>query len=129
MTCNSKLYAIGGYDGICNLSSVEFYDPDTNQWTLVASMGAHEGVVGVGVLPDDVDLEQNGQDENEKTFSSCGQVPLKTYNGVANQSSFANCVNKPLMKNYYSLMEEEEEENKQFQSIINQSNNNFINNQ
>ncbi len=127
MTCNSKLYAIGGYDGTCNLSSVEFYDPETNQWTLVASMGAHEGVVGVGVLPDDVDLGRNSEEENERSFSCSVQVPFKVYNGGSNQSSFANSVNKPLMKNYYSLMEEEEEEN-QFQSMINQ-NTNFIKNQ
>ena len=46
-----KLYAIGGYDGASNLSSVEVYVPDTDTWTFVKEMCAHEGGVGVGVLP------------------------------------------------------------------------------
>ena len=46
-----KLYAIGGYDGVTNLSTVEVYNPETNQWEFVASMCAHEGGVGVGVIP------------------------------------------------------------------------------
>lgn len=46
-----KLYAIGGYDGTSNLSTVEMYSPESNRWTFVASMCAHEGGVGVGVIP------------------------------------------------------------------------------
>ncbi|XP_066601268.1 kelch-like protein 18 isoform X2 [Prorops nasuta] len=46
-----KLWAIGGYDGISNLSSVEVYDPNTNTWSFAAPMRAHEGGVGVGVIP------------------------------------------------------------------------------
>ncbi|XP_042899946.1 kelch-like protein 18 isoform X2 [Parasteatoda tepidariorum] len=46
-----KLYAIGGYDGTTNLNSVEVYNPETNRWEFVASMCAHEGGVGVGVIP------------------------------------------------------------------------------
>ncbi|XP_066996449.1 kelch-like protein 18 isoform X2 [Anabrus simplex] len=46
-----KLWAIGGYDGVSNLSSVEVYDPSTDSWSFVASMCAHEGGVGVGVIP------------------------------------------------------------------------------
>ena len=46
-----KLYAIGGYDGASNLSSVEVYDPDEDTWKFVKSMCAHEGGVGVGVVP------------------------------------------------------------------------------
>lgn len=46
-----KLYAIGGYDGVTNLSTVEVYNPEANQWDFVASMCAHEGGVGVGVIP------------------------------------------------------------------------------
>ncbi|PNF20208.1 Kelch-like protein 18 [Cryptotermes secundus] len=46
-----KLWAIGGYDGVSNLSTVEVYDPATDSWSFVASMCAHEGGVGVGVIP------------------------------------------------------------------------------
>ena len=46
-----KLWAIGGYDGVSNLSTVEMYDPETNKWKFVAPMFAHEGGVGVGVIP------------------------------------------------------------------------------
>ncbi len=46
-----KLYAIGGYDGVSNLNSVEMYCPEQNAWTFAASMRAHEGGVGVGVIP------------------------------------------------------------------------------
>ena len=46
-----KLWAIGGYDGMKNLSTVEMYDPEKDVWTFVSSMEAHEGGVGVGVIP------------------------------------------------------------------------------
>lgn len=45
-----KLWAIGGYDGISNLSTVEVYDPETDTWSFSSPMCAHEGGVGVGVL-------------------------------------------------------------------------------
>ena len=48
---SGKLYAIGGYDGLKNLNSVEMYDPESNTWSFGASMCAHEGGVGVGVVP------------------------------------------------------------------------------
>ncbi|KAL7645652.1 UNVERIFIED_CONTAM: hypothetical protein RMT77_004038 [Armadillidium vulgare] len=46
-----RLYAIGGYDGVSNLSTVEVYNPETDQWEFITSMCAHEGGVGVGVIP------------------------------------------------------------------------------
>ncbi|XP_052805467.1 kelch-like protein 18 isoform X2 [Mya arenaria] len=46
-----KIYAIGGYDGSTNLSSVEMYDPEKDTWEFVSPMTAHEGGVGVGVVP------------------------------------------------------------------------------
>lgn len=46
-----KLWAIGGYDGVSNLASVEVYDPQSNSWSFVAPMCAHEGGVGAGVIP------------------------------------------------------------------------------
>ncbi|XP_050406648.1 kelch-like protein 18 [Patella vulgata] len=51
-----RLYAIGGYDGITNLNSVEYYDPITDTWKFAKFMSAHEGGVGVGVIP----LEESG---------------------------------------------------------------------
>ena len=50
-----KLYAIGGYDGMKNLSTVEMYDPVFDEWTFANSMESHEGGVGVGVIPVDDD--------------------------------------------------------------------------
>jgi len=44
------LYAVGGHDGITYLKTVEKYDPETNAWTSVASMGARRGGVGVATL-------------------------------------------------------------------------------
>ncbi|ODN04215.1 Kelch-like protein 18 [Orchesella cincta] len=48
-----KLWAIGGYDGASNLSTVEVYDPVKNTWKNAPPMCAHEGGVGVGVIPVD----------------------------------------------------------------------------
>lgn len=45
------LYAIAGYDGISNLSSMETYNVEEDSWSLAASMIAHEGGVGIGVIP------------------------------------------------------------------------------
>ena len=46
-----RLWAIGGYDGMKNLCTVEMYNPETDEWTFVSSMESHEGGVGVGVVP------------------------------------------------------------------------------
>ena len=46
-----RLWAIGGYDGMKNLSTVEMYNPETDEWSFAASMESHEGGVGVGVIP------------------------------------------------------------------------------
>ena len=46
-----RLWAIGGYDGMKNLSTVEMYNPETDEWTFVSSMESHEGGGGVGVIP------------------------------------------------------------------------------
>ena len=32
------LYAIGGFDGMSPLKSMESYNPSTNQWTILADM-------------------------------------------------------------------------------------------
>ena len=62
-----RLWAIGGYDGMKNLSTVsvrntqvltlqllfqvEMYNPEEDSWSFVAGMESHEGGVGVGVIP------------------------------------------------------------------------------
>lgn len=51
LTANlGKLWAVGGYDGLTNLVTVEVYDPTGDQWNYVEPMCAHEGGVGVGVI-------------------------------------------------------------------------------
>lgn len=35
---NGKIYAMGGNNGTRRLYSCEYYNPDTNQWTLFANM-------------------------------------------------------------------------------------------
>lgn len=32
---NNLLYVVGGDDGSCNLASVEFYNPNSDKWTLL----------------------------------------------------------------------------------------------
>lgn len=34
---NGLLYVVGGDDGSCNLSTVEYYNPTTDKWTVVSS--------------------------------------------------------------------------------------------
>ena len=47
-----SLYAVGGYDGASRqcLSSVEKYDPVTDQWELVTDMTVKRSGAGVGVV-------------------------------------------------------------------------------
>ena len=45
-----KIYAIGGYDGGANLSSMEVYDIEKKEWMLALSMSKHYGAVGVAVI-------------------------------------------------------------------------------
>ena len=41
---------MGGHDGINYLKTVEKYNPEADEWTCVASMGARRGGVGVATL-------------------------------------------------------------------------------
>lgn len=45
-----KLYAVGGYDGASRqcLSTVEQYNPATNEWTYVADMSTRRSGAGKG---------------------------------------------------------------------------------
>lgn len=46
-----KLYAVGGYDGASRqcLSTVEQYNPATNEWSYVSDMSTRRS--GAGILP------------------------------------------------------------------------------
>ena len=65
---NGRVFACGGYDGTSFLSSVEFYDPYSNQWQYVASMTQRRSRVSTVTL-------------GGKIFAIGG------YNGAANLSS------------------------------------------
>ncbi len=95
------------------------YDPDVNKWTLVSPMCAHEGVVGVAVLADNITdsnlISENSSDslsssslrnylsQNVNTSSSLSGNPLSaSTNPLSARSHHQH-------NNYYSLMEEEED--------------------
>ena len=46
-----KLIVTGGHDGSSTLSSVEQYDPDTNQWTALAPMSTKRYKHAAGNVP------------------------------------------------------------------------------
>ena len=48
---SSRIYAIGGYDGVSNLNSVEVYDLERGAWSAAVPMTRHQGGVGVAVVP------------------------------------------------------------------------------
>jgi len=45
-----KVYICGGFDGASSLNSVEMYDPEMDEWTMVSSMEKHRSASGVVVL-------------------------------------------------------------------------------
>lgn len=47
---NNLLYVVGGDDGSCNLASVEFYNPNSDKWTLLPTcMSTGRSYAGVNV--------------------------------------------------------------------------------
>lgn len=44
------IYAVGGHDGWSYLNTVERWDPQSQQWTFVASMSIARSTVGVAAL-------------------------------------------------------------------------------
>lgn len=48
---SNQIYAIGGYDGLANLSSVEVYNPETEEWKPAPPLMRHQGGVVVAVIP------------------------------------------------------------------------------
>uniref|UniRef100_A0A8C4I7W6 Kelch-like family member 2 n=1 Tax=Dicentrarchus labrax TaxID=13489 RepID=A0A8C4I7W6_DICLA len=50
-TVNNLLYVVGGDDGSCNLASVEFYNPNSDKWTLLPTcMSTGRSYAGVTVI-------------------------------------------------------------------------------
>ncbi|XP_023218011.1 kelch-like protein 18 [Centruroides sculpturatus] len=41
------LYVCGGYDGVSSLNTVECYNPDKDEWTMVTSKSKHRSAAGV----------------------------------------------------------------------------------
>jgi kelch-like protein 18 len=44
---NDCLYVCGGYDGVTSLNTVECYQPDKDEWSVVARMIKHRSAGGV----------------------------------------------------------------------------------
>ena len=44
------LFAVGGFDGVNRLSTVECYDPEKDEWRMVASMNTVRSGAGMSVL-------------------------------------------------------------------------------
>jgi len=44
------VYAIGGYDGSSQLSSVERYDVSSDQWTMITAMNCARSALGVSIV-------------------------------------------------------------------------------
>ncbi|KAF2897552.1 hypothetical protein ILUMI_08620 [Ignelater luminosus] len=47
---NSKVYAVGGFNGSLRVRTVDVYDPIIDQWSTCASMEARRSTLGVAVL-------------------------------------------------------------------------------
>ncbi len=85
---------------------------------MVSPMCAHEGVVGVGVLPNDVDsLPFNNQQQTIKKDNTLDTVRNQQFISASSQAPFS-ANNKPILNSYYSLMEEEEEDENQYSTLI-----------
>ena len=48
-TVNRLMYAVGGFDGVNRLRSVECFDPETNEWRFVAPMNVTRSGAGNGL--------------------------------------------------------------------------------
>ena len=93
---------------------------------MVTPMCAHEGVVGVGVLPNDVDLS-HGQQQQKETFKkdlfveNVNSTNAARSSQIIQSSSQAPFAANTKLSSYYSLMEEEEEDENQFSTLISPS--------
>ena len=73
-----KVYICGGFDGASSLNSVETYDPETNEWTMISSMEKHRSASGVVVL--DSQIYAIGGHDGLSIFDSVGFSLGITYN-------------------------------------------------
>lgn len=47
---NRHVYALGGYNGVAQLNSVERYCPIEDRWTLITPMNEHRSALSVAVV-------------------------------------------------------------------------------
>uniref|UniRef100_A0A3Q3JSM2 Kelch-like protein 20 n=1 Tax=Monopterus albus TaxID=43700 RepID=A0A3Q3JSM2_MONAL len=73
--CGEVLFAVGGWCSGDAISSVERYDPQTNEWRMVASMSKRRCGVGVSVL-DDLLYAVGGHDGSSylNSVERCGMI-------------------------------------------------------
>lgn len=67
-----KLFICGGYDGVTSLNSVEVYDLNVDQWTMVSSMEKHRSAAGLVVL--DAKIYAIGGHDGLSIFDSVSEV-------------------------------------------------------
>ena len=53
---NDKVFIVGGFTGDGVLPSVEFYDPQTNVWTVVSGRRSHSSQAGILSRSDQVPI-------------------------------------------------------------------------
>lgn len=54
ITCSLQVYICGGFNGAECLSTAECYNPETDRWTMIASMGTRRSGIGVIAYADHV---------------------------------------------------------------------------
>jgi len=47
---SGKLYAVGGYDGMALLDSIECFDAVNDEWSVISTMGTSRCDMGAAVL-------------------------------------------------------------------------------
>jgi len=75
-----KVYICGGFDGTSSLNSVEIYDPETDEWTMISSMEKHRSASGVVVV--DGQIYAIGGHDGLSIFDSvclCLSISCKAY--------------------------------------------------
>jgi len=69
-----KVYICGGFDGTSSLNSVEMFEPETDEWTMISSMEKHRSAAGVVVL--DGQIYAIGGHDGLSIFDSVGNFEL-----------------------------------------------------